>query len=48
MVLEKVQEFDFPVSFNFPAGHENDNRPLPFGLNTQFKVTNKKISLTIN
>ena len=48
MVLEKVQEFDFPVSFNFPAGHEKDNWPLPFGLNTQFKVTNKKISLTIN
>ena len=48
MVLEKVQEFDFPVSFNFPAGHEKDNWPLPFGLNTQFEVTNKKISLTIN
>ena len=41
MVLEKIQEFDFPVAFNFPGGHENENWTLPFGVDMNFTVTKK-------
>jgi muramoyltetrapeptide carboxypeptidase len=38
IVLQKVKEFDFPVIFDFPSGHENENVTLPFGLSLNLKV----------
>ena len=48
MVLEKIQEFDFPVAFNFPGGHENENWALPFGVDMDFTVTKNQINLSTN
>ena len=48
MVLEKIQEFDFPVAFNFPGGHENENWTLPFGVDMDFTVTKNQINLSTN
>ena len=48
MVLEKIQEFDFPVAFNFPGGHENENWALPFGVDMNFTVTKNQINLSTN
>ena len=48
MVLEKIQEFDFPVAFNFPGGHENENWTLPFGVDMNFAVTKNQINLSTN
>ena len=48
MVLEKIQEFDFPVAFNFPGGHENENWTLPFGVDMSFTVTKNQINLSTN
>jgi len=48
MVLEKIQEFDFPVAFNFPGGHENENWTLPFGVDMNFTVTKNQINLSTN
>ena len=48
MVLEKIQEFDFPVAFNFPGGHENENWTLPFGVDMDFTVTENQINLSTN
>ena len=38
LVLDVVKEYDFPVMFDFPAGHEPDNRALIFGRNIQLTV----------
>lgn len=39
LILDVVKEYNFPVLFRFPAGHEPDNRALIFG---------RKIQLTVN
>ena len=42
IILEKVKEFDFPIAFNFSAGHENENQSILFGVKTKFLVQNDK------
>jgi len=39
VIWEVVKEYDYPVGFNFPVGHIEDNRALVLG---------KKVSLSIN
>ena len=38
IILDNVKEFNFPVCFNFPAGHVKDNRALELGRNIEFSV----------
>lgn len=38
LIYDKVKEFDYPVCFGFPAGHQYDNFTLRLGLLHQFKV----------
>jgi muramoyltetrapeptide carboxypeptidase len=38
VIAEAVAEYDYPVCFNFPAGHLDDNRVLAFGVETQLIV----------
>lgn len=42
IVLDAVKEYDFPVSFDFPAGHIRDNRTLILGREISLKVKDKK------
>ncbi|MFK5855291.1 MAG: LD-carboxypeptidase [Bacteroidota bacterium] len=43
IILDTVCEFDYPVYFNFPAGHIDDNRALVMGRRVKIEV--KKGSL---
>ncbi len=38
LILDVVEEFDFPVLFDFPAGHETDNRALVFGKTIKMNI----------
>ena len=38
LILDVLAEYDFPIVFNVPAGHEKDNRALLLGRNTELIV----------
>lgn len=38
LILDVVKEYNFPVLFDFPAGHENDNRALIMGRKVEMNV----------
>jgi len=38
IISEAVSEYHFPVCFDFPAGHTNDNRTLIFGREVKLEV----------
>lgn len=42
-----TDRFDFPVCFDFPVGHVEDNRPLPVGAMAELKVTPKGVTLEV-
>ncbi len=45
IILDAVKEYKFPVYFNFPAGHVNDNRAVIFGKEVKMEVNDKGLSL---
>ena len=45
IISEAVSEYDFPVAFEFPAGHVDDNNPIVFGEKMQFEVAKKNIKV---
>ena len=38
LILDVLAEYDFPVAFNMPTGHEDDNRALILGKTVQLTV----------
>jgi len=48
IILDAVKEYDFPVSFDFPAGHVRDNRTLLLGNEIILKVKEKKTIVKFN
>ena len=45
LILDAVPK-DIPILFNFPAGHEADNRAIIFGRNVQLTIGNKESSVS--
>jgi len=39
LILDALAGYNFPIAFNMPAGHENDNRALILGRTIQLKVS---------
>ncbi len=48
IILEIAQHYDFPVAFNFPMGHIEDNRALIFGAQATLEVSKEAVKLTYN
>jgi muramoyltetrapeptide carboxypeptidase len=46
IVLEKVKEFNYPVCFDFPVGHQKNNYALKCGVKHQLLVSSEKTALT--
>ncbi|MGK0414601.1 MAG: muramoyltetrapeptide carboxypeptidase, partial [Polaribacter sp.] len=44
LILEAIPE-NIPVLFDFPAGHEADNRALIFGKNIRIEINDKQYSV---
>jgi len=47
IIREAVDDYDYPVVFGFPAGHEMPNDPLLFGGKTSLDVTDDKVKFRI-
>jgi muramoyltetrapeptide carboxypeptidase len=45
IILDAVKEYNYPVCFNFPAGHIEKNMSIYLGKKVELSVTNKKVEL---
>lgn len=45
LILDALEDYNFPIAFNMPAGHEDDNRALVLGREVELKVGKEKSSL---
>ena len=46
LILDALADYDFPIAFNVPAGHEKDNRALVLGKVVELKVEKDESSMT--
>ena len=45
IIRETVNEYDYPICFDFPVGHIENNVALVFGNNSELKVAKEKVIL---
>ena len=42
LILDALADYNFPIAFNMPAGHEKDNRAMLFGRTIDMTVEKDK------
>lgn len=47
IIADHVSAFSYPVAFEFPFGHVDDNRPLVVGAAARLSVSPEQVSITI-
>jgi muramoyltetrapeptide carboxypeptidase len=47
IIIEATKEYNFPISFGFPAGHDKKNLALPLGKSCKLNVSNKATTLNL-
>jgi muramoyltetrapeptide carboxypeptidase len=47
IILEKVKDYEYPVCFDFPAGHLPDNHALIFGKEVTLRVDHDQVNLIL-
>lgn len=45
LILDKVKEYEYPVCFNFPVGHQTNNYAMKVGAGFKLKVGKNKVVL---
>ena len=45
IIHEHIAEYNFPICFNFPVGHQTENYALKIGIHYTLEVATKKVSL---
>ena len=45
MILEKVKEYNYPVCFDFPVGHQKENYAIKCGVKHQLNVSDNSVTL---
>ena len=48
IIQDVLKEYDFPIIYNFPAGHIKDNRALILGKQVSISVTDKASTVTFS
>lgn len=45
ILMEKVAEYNYPVCFHFPAGHQKQNLPLKLGVTYNIEINKNQVNL---
>jgi muramoyltetrapeptide carboxypeptidase len=48
LIIDALADYDFPIAFNMPAGHEKDNRALVLGQTIELKVGKENTAVVFN
>ena len=48
LILDALSEYNFPIAFNMPAGHEKDNRALVLGRTISLSVNKRDTKINYN
>ena len=48
IIAEAVVDYNYPVCYGFPAGHDKRNLALAFGMNWSLEVSEQKVGLRIS
>ena len=48
IIFDYTKDYNFPICFNFPAGHLQDNRTIILGAKSKLEITERKVIFSNN